>query len=202
MRRRLALQAIDVAPQLANGGVEVGDVTKGACLHDPSFHGGQYELRELAPLHGVGDIEPGRLQAFIDGLDPRAEILRQPLAHRFVGFVQFQREAADRAAVEAIGVHQRTAIAGEQREYAVDRLVHAGPRGVEQHRADAAVVQVQYRCQQVGFTREKVIQAAAVDLGRLQHIRNAGGVVALLPEQLHGGEDEAGAGIRWVHDLT
>ena len=73
--------------------------------------------------HGCGRRAPGVLQALLDGIDPRGEVRGQPLSHRQVRLMQFEGEAADRAAVGALGVGERLAVAGEEGEHALDRVV-------------------------------------------------------------------------------
>ena len=69
------------------------------------------------------------------------------------------------------------------------------PCGLEQHLIDTVAIGLQHREQQVLLAGKKVIQAPAVRLRALEHVRNRRRGEALLPEQLDGGENDAAAGI-------
>jgi flavin-binding protein dodecin len=68
-----------------------------------------------------------------------------------------------RARGEAVGVRHGAAVAGEQCEDPLDRIGHAAPRRLEQHGAQAAVVHVEHRQQQILLARKEMVQADAVD---------------------------------------
>src|SRR5882757_5214902 len=136
-RRRIAAEPLEVLTKLANCSIEVSDVPKRARLHDATLHGGQNKLGQFASIKVGRQARLRLFQAFADSVNPCAEVLRQPLADRWVGLVQLQRQAADRTTIEAVGVRQRLSITGEQRKYLLDGIVHAGPGGLQQHLPDA-----------------------------------------------------------------
>ena len=176
--------------------VELADVAERARLHDPAFHDVERELGERAQIGRLpGNGRRACCEAGFDRLDPAAEIGRHQLAHRRVGLVQLERQAADRAAIGAVGVDERAAIAGEQREHALDRVVDARPGRLEQHRADAVAIGFEHRDQHVLLAGEEIIEAAAVDLAAAQDVGDRGRAEALEPEQLHRRFDDPLAGI-------
>src|SRR4029077_16871414 len=105
---------------------------------------------------------------------PGVEVRGQRRANRWVGLVNLEREAADRATIRAVGHHDPFPIAGEQREHALDWVVDPLPRGREQHLADAFPIALEYGEQEVLLAGKEVIEAAAVDARRLQQIGDAG----------------------------
>ncbi len=170
-------------------------VAVGAGLHDAAFHRGQHEFGQLAPVAIGWQALACGVETFDDGVGPAGEVDRQRFAHRWIGFVDFQRQAADRAAVSAVGIDHALPVARQQREHALDGIAHAGPCRRQQHRMNPLAVGLQHGQQQVLLPREEVIQAAAVDTRCAQYIGDAGRAVALGPEQAQRGENQSVTGI-------
>ncbi len=108
--------------------------------------------------------------------------------------MQLQRQAADRAAVEAVGLGQAGPIAVQQGEYPIDGIVHAPPGRLQQHRTDALAIGVEHRHQQILLGGEGIVEAARIDLRLAQDVGDAGGRIPLVGEQAHGREHESFSG--------
>ena len=80
-------------PQLADAGVVRLERSIGARLHDGTFHDGEHEGRDVA---GLGN--PAFAHARLHRLAPRGEILGDERMRGDILRVEFQRQAADRAA--------------------------------------------------------------------------------------------------------
>ena len=83
---------------------------------------------------------PGRVEAGLDGVDPLPEIDREQVANAGIGLVQLEREAADRAAIGAVGGDEMGAIAVQQGEDPLDRIVDARPGRLQQPLLDAVAI--------------------------------------------------------------
>src|SRR5688572_20738198 len=188
-------QAAEIFPELADGAVEVADVAVAAREHHAALHRRQDELRERAPVDVRRYALARRDEAFLDRVGPVREVLRQPLAHGRVGLVQLEREAADGAAVGALGLDQRVAVAVHQLPDLLDRVDDSPPGRLEQHLPDAADVGVEHRDQQVLLAGKEVVEAAAVDARAGQDVGDGGRAKALLPEEVHGRLEDAPAGV-------
>ena len=183
--------------ELRDRAVEVADVAVAAREHHAAFHRRQHEFRERARVRAGRHAVARRLQAILDRAGPVREILREPLAHGRVRLVDLEREAADRAAVGAIGLDQRVAIAVHQLPDLVDRIGDAAPGRFQQHLVDAADVGVEHRDQQVLLAGKEVIQAAAVDARAGQDVGDRSRAESLFPEQVHRRLQDAPAGVGW-----
>jgi hypothetical protein len=95
------LKACEILAKLGNGCIEVRDVAVRACLHHRPFHRRQHELRERASIEIGRQSISSSIEAFENGGSPCIEVRRQRLAHGRVGFVQFEREAADRTTIRS-----------------------------------------------------------------------------------------------------
>ena len=165
-----------------------------ARLHDRAFHCREHEFGETVDIEIRRQPVAGCFETGAHCTDPAGEIQRQQLAHGRIGLMQFQREAADRAAVLAFGLQQRAAIAGEQGEDLVDRIIDALPGRLQQHRIDAVAIRVEHGQQQVLLARKEVVEAAAVHVSGLAHVGDARRGIAFFGEQPQRGVDEAIAG--------
>jgi hypothetical protein len=110
-----------------------------ACITPPSIVG-EHEFGELAAIERARQPRRSRVETRCDRLGPRVEISGDRLAHRRIGLVQLEGEAADRATVRAVGLDDALTVAGEEREDPCDRVVDALPRRSEEHRADASAI--------------------------------------------------------------
>ena len=88
-------------------GVERRDVAIGSREHHAALHRREDERGQSRAVDILRQPRPGRAQAALNGVRPGREIGRQPLAHRRIGLVQLERQAADRAPVGAAGRHDR-----------------------------------------------------------------------------------------------
>ena len=109
-------------------------------LHHAALHRGQDEARELAPIERARQPRSRRDQARLDRVGPRLEVGGERLAHGRIGLVDLERKTADRARVDALGLHDSLPVAREERKHTLDRIVDAFPRGREQHLVDAAEI--------------------------------------------------------------
>src|SRR5688572_28264665 len=188
-------QAAEIFPELADGAVEVADVAEAAREHHAALHRRQDDLRERARVAARRSALARRDEAFLDRIGPVREILRQPLAHGRVGLVQLEREAADGAAVGALGLDQRVAVAVHQLPDLLDRVDDAPPGRLEQHLPDAADVGVEHGDQEVLLAGKEVVEDAAVDPRAGQDVGDRRRAVPLFPEQVHGGLEDPPPGV-------
>src|SRR5438309_64638 len=161
-------------PQLRDSTIERADVAEGPRLHHSALHDVQRELGEWAEVSALAEAAARLLQAALDAIDPGAEIGGHQLADRRVGLVQLQREAADGAAVGAIGLDERTTVTAEQREHALDGIVDAAPGRLEQHWPNAVAIGFEDGDQHILLAGEEIIEAAAVDLAAAQYVGDRG----------------------------
>src|SRR5690242_11886348 len=96
---------IEMDAKLPDRAVEVRRITMRARLHHAAFHRGQDEARQLAPVERARQPGSGRDQASFDGVGPRLEVRGKRPANRWVGLMDLERDAADRAGVDAIGLY-------------------------------------------------------------------------------------------------
>ena len=113
--------------------------------------------------------------------------------------VELQRQPADGAAVLAVRAEQTLAVRVEQGEDALDGRGVLVEHRLDDLRVEQVFVGLEHRSQHGVFALEEVIEAAAVGAGPLEQFREACGGVALLPEQVPGGLDDALAGVALLH---
>lgn len=161
----------------------------GSRLHDRAFHGRQHEYRETPAIHGVRKPRASRFQATVNGVHPAFEVGRELLADRRIGFVELQRQVADRTAVVTVARFQQLSIRPEQRPDAFQRVRHASPRGGQQHGLEPRPVSLQ-------DGDEQILWSDVLTMPRLDR----GGVLGEVPapgeregqEPLHLGHGDVG----------
>jgi hypothetical protein len=163
-------------------------------LQDAAFHRGEDEGRQRLEIGAARQAIARRFQAAADGAGPRREIARDQLVRGQILGLDFQRQPSQRTAVAAFGGEQPFAIAFEDSEDALDGVAMPGEGRLHHHRVETLQVAFQHCQQQSLLTGEEVVKAAAIGLRALQQLRHAGGGVALLPEEVARGVQQAGAG--------
>ena len=113
--------------------------------------------------------------------------------------MKLQGQAADRTAVCAVGLDQRSPIASKQGEDPFNRVVDALPRRLQQCRTDPVTIGFENGDEHVLLAWKEVVEAAAVDLPSAQYVGDRGRRVTLEPEQLHGRFDDARTGVLAAH---
>jgi hypothetical protein len=83
----------------------------------------------------------------------------------------------------------------EQREDALDRIRHALPRWLQEHRMDSVTVRVEDREENILLPGKEVVETSRVDAGVAQDVGDAGGSIALAREEPHRGVDDAIPGV-------
>ncbi len=175
--------------------VEGFDGIVGAREPDAAFHGDEDKAGEGVEVGVFGKAGPEFFEAFSDGGDPGGEVLGDEFMGGAVFGVDFEGEAAERAAVLAIGLENASAIAGEDGEDAFYGVGGAGEGGVDDDGAEGVQVGGEDGAKECFLAFEKVVEAAGVDLGVGQQVSHAGAGEAAFPEEIAGGFDEAFAGV-------
>ena len=132
-----------------------------------------------------------RAQATANGVGPCSEVGSEALAHRRVGLVQLEREAADRATVGASGRDDELryfASSANTRSIGSGTFFQTGPSSISSMPLQYSV---EHRNQHILLAREIVIETAAVRARPLEQVGNTRRLIALLPEELHCREDDA-----------
>lgn len=88
----------------------------GSGLHHAALHGREDELRECGAVQLRGPSVSRGLQAVLDGGDPVVEVGGEALADGRIRLVELERQAADRAAVGAVGLDEEPPVAAQQGE--------------------------------------------------------------------------------------
>lgn len=88
----------------------------------------------------------------------------------WVRLAEFEREAADGAAIEEIGFDEEPPVGGEESEHAIQRILDACPGRFEEHRRQTLEVTIKHGEEEVLLRGEEVVEASAVDVSRLQHV--------------------------------
>ena len=187
-------EEFEVGAELADGGVEGFDGAGGAGEHDAAFHGGEDEGGEGVGLDGTGKARRERQDAFFDGGDPGGEVFGDEFVGGAVLGIDLEGEAAERAAVLAVGGEDAAAVAGEDGEDALDGVWCGGEGGRDDDGLEGVEVAGEDLAEECFFAFEEVVEAAGVDVGVGEEIGHGGASVAALPEEVAGGVDEAVAG--------
>src|SRR5450432_3789862 len=103
--------------------------------------------------------------AFADGADPALKVLRDERVRGEILWVDLEGEAAERAAVLGIGDEDALAVAGENREDALDGVVCLRVGGIDDHGAEGEEVALEHLAEERLLTLEEVVEAPRVHLG-------------------------------------
>ena len=109
--------------------------------------------------------------------------------------VDLEGQASDRTAVAAVGVDEAPPVPIEQRKDSRERIGGRTPRGPHDVRLEQRDVGVEDRLKERVFAVEKVIEAAAVGAGPLEHFGEAGRGIPFFPEQMPRRLHDAFAGV-------
>ena len=141
-----------------------------------------------------GSLSPPHPETAFDRRDPTVEIDGEQFAHRRVGLMQFQRQAADRTAIAAIRHLQRAPVGAEQGEDPFDGIVHARPGGPPAAwvRCLGGTCRAPPRARPAWWGRRD--KGCRVGLRFPKNVLDAGRAVTLFEEQLHGREDQTTRG--------
>jgi hypothetical protein len=101
--------------------------------------------------------------------------------------------------VVELGQRQHLPVAREQAEDALDRIADALPDRREHLGEEQLLALLERRGEQVLLGREEVVEAARIGRGLARDLGQAGALVPLEREELHGGEDQSIAGVRGGH---
>ena len=180
--------------ELFDGAVEGFDGAVGARDHDAAFHDGEDVGGEGFGVGVFGEAGFDLVDALADGGDPALEVFGDEFMGGAVFGIDLEGEAAERAAVTAVGLEDSAAVAGEDGEDALDGFVGLGEGGIDDHGAEGVEVALEDFAEEGLFALEEVVEAAGVDVGVGEEVGHAGSGEAALPEEVAGGVDEAVAG--------
>ena len=180
-----------VLVKLLDGAVEGVDGAVGAGDHDAAFHDGKDVGGEGVGVSAFGEAMFDLVDAFADCGDPALEVFGDEFVGGAVFGVDFECEAAERAAVAAFGLEDAAAVAGEDGEDALDGLVRLGEGGVNDHRAQGVEVALEDFAEEGFLALEEVVEAAGVDVGVGEEVGHAGSGESSFPEEVASGVDEA-----------
>src|ERR1700722_16058059 len=134
-----------------------------------------------AILHGVYTVA--------NRVDPSLKVFGNQLVSWPVFRVNLQRQPPQGAAVLATGSQDAAAIALQNGEDALQRLVALGKCGIDYHRPQRVEVSFQHRAQKSFLAFKEVVEAAGVDLRVGQQVSHAGAGESALPEEMAGRVD-------------
>ena len=177
--------------ELLDGAVEGVDGAVGAGDHDAAFHDGEDVGGEGVGVGVFGEAMFDLVDAFADGGDPALEVFGDEFVGGTVFGIDLEGEAAEGAAVPAVGLENAAAVAGEDGEDAFDGLVGLGEGGVDDHGAQGVEVAFEDFAEEGLLALEEVVEAAGVDVGVGEEVGHAGAGEASFPEEVAGGVDEA-----------
>jgi hypothetical protein len=184
----------EVLPELFDGAIEGVDGAVGTRDHDSTFHDGEdvgcQGFRVGVFREAVLDL----VDALADGADPALEVFCDEFVCGAVFGINLQGEAAERAAVFAVGLEDAAAVTGEDAEDTFDGLVGLSEGGIDDHGSEGVEVAFEDLAEESLFALEEVIEAAGVYVGVGEEVGHAGAGEAALPEEVACGVDEAVAG--------
>lgn len=188
------MQKLKISAEVFDAGVEGDDAAVGAGLHYAAFHDGEDKFREGLHVGAGGKAVMGGLQEFFDGGSPAVEIVCQAFVDAELFFGDFKSEAADGAAVTAVGFEQIAAIKLQDAEDALDGVGEALGNRVDDDGFEGLNVEFEDGQEKFFFGFEEVVEAAGVGVRAGENFGDASGGVAAEPEEVQGGFDDALAG--------
>ena len=176
--------------ELLDGAIEGFYGVVGAGEHDAAFHGDEDETGQGIEICAFGQVGRELFEAPADGGNPGGEVFGDELMGGAIFGIDFECQAAERAAVLAIGLKDASAIAGEDGEDAFNGVGCAGEGGVDDDGAQGVEISGEDGPEERFFAFEEVVEAAGVDLRVGEEVGHAGSGVASFPEEIAGGVDE------------
>lgn len=119
--------------QLRDGLIERLDRAVRAREHDASFHGDEDVGRERIEIRLWGKRIGHCPEAFANGIDPALKILGDERMRGRVFGIDFERQAAEGAAVPGVGGQDALTVSGEDREDAFEWFRGGCESGIDYH---------------------------------------------------------------------
>ena len=193
-------EQLEVLAKLFDGAVKGFDGAVGAGDHYSSFHDGEDVGCKGFGVGVFGEVGFDLVNALADCADPALKVFGDEFVGGAVFGVDLEGEAAEGAAVLAVSLEDPAAVAGEDGEDALDRLLRLGEGGIDDHGAQGVEIALEDFAEEGLFALEKMIEAAGVDVGVGEEVGHAGSGESSLPEEVAGGVDEAVASREsWRH---
>ena len=164
-------------------------------MQDAAFHGAEDEGGQRVEIGAAAKAGTGGFQTAANGGGPCGEVAGDELVGRKILGLDFQRKAAQRAAVAALGGKQAFAVAFEDGEDALDGIAMAQESGLDDGGIEALQISFEHGKQEGFLGREEVVETAAVGLSAFEDFGHAGSGVAFFPEEITGCLEQTGAGI-------
>jgi hypothetical protein len=183
-------QQSEVLAKLFDGAVEGFDGAIGTGDHDAALHNGQDVSGESIGVGALGQAMFHLIDALAYGADPPLKVFGDEFVCGTVFGVDLESEAAERAAILAIGLEDAVAVARQNTKYAFDGLVGLGEGGVDDHGTKGVEIAFKDFAEKSLFAFEEVIEAAGVDVGVGEEVGHAGSGESSFPEEVAGGVDE------------
>ena len=177
--------------ELFDGAVEGVYGAVGAGDHDPAFQDGEDVRGEGFGVGAFGEAGLDLIDALADGGDPALKVFGDEFVGGTVFGIDLEGEAAEGAAVSAVGLEDAAAVTGEDGEDALDGVVGLGEGGIDDHGAQGVEIALEDFAEEGLFALEEVVEAAGVDVGVGEEVGHAGSGESSLPEEVACGVDQA-----------
>lgn len=187
----LLLQKLKISAQVFDAGVKRRDFALGPRLHDAAFHDREHKFRKGLQIGAGREAIFGFLQKIFDCGGPAIEVVRESFVHTELFFGNFEGQAADGAAVAAIGGEEIAAIELEDAEDAFDGVLEFVGDGIDDNWVEGFEVELENGQEEFFFGFEKVVEATGVGFGTGQDFSDTGGGISAEPKEIEGRIDDA-----------
>src|SRR5277367_1359610 len=187
----LRFQQLKIAAQMLDGSIERRNMALCARLHHAAFHDRKHKLGQRLQIRFQRKPSARIFKKCLYGGSPAVKVIGQTLVHAELLLGNFERQPSDRAAIRATGSEQIAAIKLQDAEHALDGILQTNGNRVDDDGIQGLEIQLENRQQQLFLSLEKMIKAAGIRSGPLQDFGDSSSGIALKPEEIESGLDDA-----------